>query len=112
MVTQRDFIKKWGYNDCDNENEGVLTVPALEVYVELGPHEEEVDGLLVAAADGVGERRRAVVRRQVDVHVRHGQQDRHDVRAVLGVKKEDDSITERWKGIKFFCESQDVSNPV
>ena len=78
-------------------------MPALEVDVELGPHEEEVDGLLVAAANGVGERRRAVVRRKVDVHVRHGQQDGHDVRAVLWVKKEDDSI---WIGTKFFVRVQ------
>ena len=81
-------------------------MPALEVDVELGPHEEEVDGLLVAAANGVGERRRAVVRRQVDVHVRHGQQDGHDVRAVLWVKEEDDSITERWIGTKCFVKVQ------
>ena len=81
-------------------------MPALEVDVELGPHEEEVDGLLVAAANGVGERRRAVVRRQVDVHVRHGQQDGHDVRAVLWMKKMDDSIIEQRKGTKSFVEVQ------
>ena len=53
--------------------ERVLAVPALEVDVQLGPHEEVVHGLLVAAPDGVGQGGRAVVRGKVDVHVWDGQ---------------------------------------
>ena len=54
-------------------DERVLAVPALEVDVQLGPHEEVVHGLLVAAPDGVGQGGRAVVRGEVDVHVWDGQ---------------------------------------
>ena len=65
-------------------DERVLAVPALEVDVQLGPHEEVVHGLLVAAPDGVGQGGRAVVRCQVDVQVGNGEQDGDDVSAILG----------------------------
>ena len=48
-------------------------MPALEVDVQLWPHEEKMHGLIVAAPDGVGQGRRAVVRGQVNVDVRDGQ---------------------------------------
>ena len=63
--------------------ERVLAVPALEVDVQLGPHEEVVHGLFVAAPDGVRQGGGAVVRREVDVHVWNGEQDGHDVGTVL-----------------------------